>query len=71
VTYCLQRSQLRFTVPIGLLVGTALSLANKGAMLLQGQIDLQMCVVCALGYLLPFVAMNVVLLTATRLARRR
>jgi hypothetical protein len=49
VTYCLQRSQLRFTVPIGLLVGTALSLANKGAMLLQGQIDLQMCVVCRTG----------------------
>jgi hypothetical protein len=69
--YCLRRSQLRLTVPIGLLVGTALSLANQGGMLLSGEIDLKMCAVCALDYLLPFAAMNVVLVTASRLLRQR
>lgn len=69
--YCLQRSQLRFTVPIGLSVGVVLSLLNKGAMLLRGQIDLGMCVVCALDFLLPFAAMNLVLLATTRVLGRR
>lgn len=71
VRYCFQRSQLRLTLPIGLLVGAALSFANKGSMLLEGEIDLKMCVVCGMDFLLPFVAMNIVLLTATRMARRR
>jgi hypothetical protein len=70
VAYCLRRSQLRYTVPIGLFVGVALSLANKGAMLMEGRIDFAMCVVCALDFLLPFVAMNVLLLWVTKLARR-
>ena len=70
VRYCLRRSQLRYTVPIGLFVGAALSLANQGGMLVQGHIDLAMCAVCALDFLLPFVAMNVVLLSVTRLLRR-
>lgn len=70
VRYCLQRPQLHFTVPIGLAVGASLSLANKGARLLEGQIDLGMCAVCALDFLLPFVAMNVVLLSVTRLVGR-
>src|SRR5918995_1654297 len=42
VRYCLQRSQLRFTVPAGLLVGVVLSLVNHGGMLLHGEIDLAM-----------------------------
>jgi anti-sigma factor RsiW len=69
--FLLQRAQLRFTVPIGLLVGIALSLVNQGGMLLHGEIDLAMCAVCALDFLLPFVAMNVVLLATTRVLRGR
>jgi len=71
IRYCVQRSQLQFTVPIGLLVGSLLSLVNKGEMLLDGEIDLGMCAVCALDFLLPFLAMNVVLLATTRVFRRR
>jgi anti-sigma factor RsiW len=71
VHYCLQRSRLRFTVPIGLLVGIVLSLVNQGGMLLHGEIDLAMCAVCALDFLVPFVAMNVVLLATTRVLQRR
>lgn len=70
VRYCLRRSQLRLTVPAGLLVGAALSLLNQGGMLLHGEIDVGMCAICSLDFLLPFVAMNVVLVTATRLPRR-
>ena len=69
--YCLRRSQLRLTVPIGLLAGAALSFVNNGDMLLEGQFDLAMCVSCALDFLVPFVAMNIVLLAATKVARRR
>jgi hypothetical protein len=69
--YCLRRSQLRLTVPIGLLAGAALSFVNNGDMLLEGQFDLAMCASCALDFLVPFVAMNIVLLAATKVARRR
>jgi anti-sigma factor RsiW len=71
VRYCLRRTQLRLTVPTGLLLGAALSLLNQGAMLLHGHIDVGMCAICSLNFLLPFAAMNVVLVTAARLARRR
>ena len=69
--FCLQRTQLRFTAPIAVLVGTALSLLNQGGMLLSGRIDVAMCVVCGLDYLLPFLAVNVALLTAARMASGR
>lgn len=69
--YCLQRSQLRFTVPIGLVLGTVLALVNKGAMLLEGDISVGMCAICALDFLLPFVAINVVLLAAARVTWSR
>lgn len=69
--YCLQRSQLRWTMPIAVLIGALLSLVNQGGMLLAGQIDVGMCAVCALNFALPFLAMNVALLAATRVARRR
>lgn len=64
------RAALPYTVPIGLFVGGVLSLANKGGMLLKGHIDIAMCVVCAMDFLLPFVAMNVVLLWFATLVRR-
>jgi anti-sigma factor RsiW len=69
--YCVQRSRLRFTVPVGLVLGAVLSVVNQGAMLLEGNLDAGMCAVCALDFLLPFVAMNIVLLMAARLVRGR
>jgi anti-sigma factor RsiW len=69
--YCMQRSQLRLTVPIALIVGAALTVVNQGGMLLDGQIDLGMCAICGADFVVPFVAMNLVLLTAARPARRR
>ena len=64
--YCLRRSQLRLTVPIGLLVGATLTLLNMGGPLLRGEIDLAMAAACALEFVLPFVAMNVILLVVAR-----
>ena len=69
--YCLQRSQLRLTVPVGLVIGAVLSVVNQGAMLFEGNIDVGMCAVCALDFLLPFFAMNIVVLMAARLVRGR
>lgn len=68
---CLQRSQLRFTVPIGLILGVLLSAVNQGAMLVEGHIDLGMCAICALDFLLPFVAMNAALVMAALVVGER
>jgi anti-sigma factor RsiW len=69
--YCLRRPQLRLTLPLGLSVGIALSLINKGYMIFNGRIDVEMCAVCALDFVIPFVALNVGLLLAARVAGRR
>jgi anti-sigma factor RsiW len=69
--YCLKGSQLRITAPVAVLVGAALSLANQGATLFRGEIDLSSCAACSLDFMLPFVALNVVLVAATRRASRR
>jgi len=69
--YCLRRPQLRLTLPLGLLVGIALSLINKGYMIFNGRVDLEMCAICGLDFVIPFVALNVGLLLAAHLARRR
>ena len=71
VRYCLQRSQLRITVPTGVLLGIVLSLVNMGGKVLPGEFDLRTCAVCAADFLLPFVAINVVLLAATWRTRGR
>lgn len=57
--YCLQRAQLRLTLPIALLAGVVLSLVNQGGMLVDGRVDLGMCAMCAMNLLVPFVALNV------------
>lgn len=57
-----RRWSLRFTVPIAVVLGVALSLVNQGGMLLAGDIDVRMCVVCGLNFLLPFAALNIMLL---------
>lgn len=69
--YCCQPAQLRVTGPIAVLAGIALSFANQGGMLLDGRIDLGMCVMCATDFLVPFVALNVVLLMIVRAPGRR
>jgi len=71
LAYCLRRPQLRLTLPLGLLVGVALSLINQGYMIFNGRVDVGMCAVCALNFVIPFIALNVGLLLATRVVRRR
>jgi anti-sigma factor RsiW len=71
LAYCLRRPQLRLTLPLGLVVGIALSLINKGYMIFSGNVDVEMCAVCALDFVIPFVALNVGLVLATRIAGRR
>jgi hypothetical protein len=63
----LRRTWLRVALPIGLLLGVVLSLVNQGGMLLSGRIDVRMCVICGLDFLVPLAALSVVLLAvATR-----
>jgi hypothetical protein len=69
--WCLQRPQLRFTVPIALVAGVVLILVNMGGTLMHGKIDLGVCVSCAMDFLVPFLALNVGLLMLLRLPRRR
>jgi anti-sigma factor RsiW len=64
-------ARLRLTVPIALAVGVILSVVNQGGMLFSGQIDLRMCAICGLNFILPFVALNLALLAAARLSSRR
>jgi hypothetical protein len=52
-------------------VGIALSLINKGYMIFSGNVDAEMCAVCALDFVIPFVALNAGLVLATRIAGRR
>jgi anti-sigma factor RsiW len=60
--WCLQRRQLRLTVPIALVAGVVLSLVNMGGMLMHGRIDFGVCMSCAMDFLVPFIAMNLGLL---------
>jgi anti-sigma factor RsiW len=71
LAYCLRRPQLRLTLPLGLAVGIALSLINKGYMIFSGNVDVEMCAVCALDFVIPFLALNVGSVLATRVAGRR
>jgi hypothetical protein len=67
----LRRSWLRVTLPIGLLLGVILSLVNQGGMLLSGQIDVRMCVICALDFVLPLAALSALMLAAASWAGGR
>jgi predicted anti-sigma-YlaC factor YlaD len=60
--YCLSRSRLRLTLPITIVAGVALSMANMGGMLIHGKIDLSVCLMCATNFLVPFAALNLALL---------
>ena len=63
--------RLRLTLPIALLVGAAITLLNQSQMIFAGRIDLEMCAVCALNFVIPFLALNVGLLLAMGATRRR
>ena len=69
--WCLQPRQLRLTVPIALVAGVVLSMVNMGGMLMHGRIDLGVCLSCAVDFLVPFLALNLGLLTLLRIPGRR
>jgi hypothetical protein len=72
VGYCLRRPQLRLTLPLALLTGVALSLINQGSMIFGGRANLFAdCLQCSPNFVIPFVALNVGLFLAARLAERR
>lgn len=68
--YCLQRRQLRLTLPIAVVAGVVLSMVNMGGMLMHGKIDLGVCLSCAVDFLVPFLALNLGLLMLLRLPHR-
>ena len=70
IRWCLDKRQLRITLPIGLGAGVVLSLVNMGGMLMHGRIDLGVCVSCAMDFLVPFLALNLGLLLFLWLPRR-
>jgi anti-sigma factor RsiW len=69
--YCLRRAQLRLTVPTALLAGAAISLINQGNMIFNGEVTVGMCAICALNFVVPFIALNLGLAIAVGAAKRR
>jgi hypothetical protein len=69
--YCLSRSQLALTLPITIVAGVVLTVVNMGGMLARGRIDVGMCLMCATDFLVPFIAVNLVLLMVLRAPWRR
>ena len=65
-------ARLRLTVPLAFLVGALLTVVNQGGMLFAGRIDLRMCAICGLNFVLPFLALNLALFftARTRIGRR-
>ena len=68
--YCLRVHQLRLTAPIALLAGVVLSLANQTRMVMHAPIELATWVMCAPNFVVPFIALNMVLLVVLRVPRR-
>jgi hypothetical protein len=68
--WCLQRPQLRLTLPITVVAGVLLSMVNMGGMLMHGQIDVGVCLSCAVDFLVPFLALNLARLALLRVPRR-
>jgi anti-sigma factor RsiW len=69
--YCLRRAQLRLTVPVALLAGAAISLINQGSMIFNGEVTVGMCAICALNFVVPFIALNLGLAMAVGVMNRR
>jgi predicted anti-sigma-YlaC factor YlaD len=59
---CISPSRLRLTLPITIAAGVVLSVVNMGGMLIHGRIDLAVCLMCAADFLVPFAALNLILL---------
>jgi anti-sigma factor RsiW len=62
VRYCLSWSQLRLTLPITIAAGVVLTAVNMPGTMIHGRIDLGVCLMCATDFLVPFFALNLVLL---------
>ena len=60
--WCVSPSRLRLTLPITIVAGVVLSMANMGGTLIRGRIDLTVCLMCATDFLVPFAALNLILL---------
>jgi hypothetical protein len=60
--YCLSWSQLRLTMPIAVAAGVVLTVVNMGGTMTAGRIDLGVCLMCATDFLVPFLAVNLVLI---------
>jgi anti-sigma factor RsiW len=72
VGYGVRRAQLRITLPLTLAVGIALSLSSQGSMIFDARASvIEVCVACAPNFVIPFIALNLGLLAATRMSRRR
>ena len=51
---------------VAVAAGVVLTVVNMGGMLARGRIDVGMCLMCATDFLVPFVAVNLVLLIGLR-----
>jgi hypothetical protein len=62
LAFCCSRDQLRATLPLAVLAGVVLSLLNQTRMVTHAPLELATWVMCAPNFVVPFVALNVVLL---------
>ncbi|MBS1885702.1 MAG: zf-HC2 domain-containing protein [Actinobacteria bacterium] len=68
---CVRLAQLRFTVPLAILLGVALSLINQGGMIFDEGLTLTTCAMCAPNFIAPFIALNVGAALAIGARKRR
>jgi hypothetical protein len=64
--FCLQRRNLRRTLPIALVVGVLLTLINQGGVVAAGHATTGTWVRCALNFVVPFLVSNAGLLSGRR-----
>lgn len=65
-TFCLQRRNLRRTLPIALVVGVVLTVINQGGVIAAGDATTGTWVRCALNFVVPFLVSNAGLLSGRR-----
>lgn len=66
IELCLQRRNLRRTVPIAIVVGVVLTLINQGAVIAAGDATAATWLRCGLNFLVPFLVSNAGLLSGRR-----
>ena len=64
--FCLQRRNLRRTLPIALVVGVVLTLINQGGVITAGHATSGTWIRCALNFVVPFLVSNAGLLSGRR-----